>query len=80
MTNIDLSKLTDEEIETKINKLQKIVFGYNMNLALQAREIFEQYKYEQNSRMEKKLSEYYKKKNKKKNIEDDEDFTINIGL
>lgn len=77
MINIDITKLSDEELEKKINELQKIVFGYNMSLSLQARDIFEQYKYEQNNRMEKKLSDYYKKK--KKNIELEEDSPINIG-
>jgi hypothetical protein len=77
MLDYELEKLTDEELDSKISKLQGIIFSNNVNLSLQARDIFAMYKYEQERRLDKKLSDHYKKKNKNK--ESGEDIPINIG-
>lgn len=77
MINKEFEKLNDEELEQKIVKLQRILYSTNMNLSMQARDILEQYKYEQELRLDKKLTEHFKKRNK--NIENNEDSPINIG-
>lgn len=56
--DVSMSKLTDEELDEKINKLQKIVFSSNYNLSLQARNILPAYLEEQDMRSERQFQEY----------------------
>lgn len=73
-----LEKLTDEELDSKILALQKIIFSSNQNLSLQAQNLLGQYIDEQSERSDKKLEEYTKKRNMKKE-NDDDGCVLNIG-
>jgi hypothetical protein len=74
-----LEKLTDEELDSKILALQKIIFSLNQNLSLQAQNLLGQYIDEQSERSDKKLEEYTKKRNMKKEEDDNDGCVLNIG-
>ncbi len=71
--DIELTSLTDAQLDEKIQKLSKIVFSSNLNLARQAKYILMTLYEEQSSRNDKKFEEYLKKHGAK--TED----IINIG-
>lgn len=69
----DITKFTDEQLDEKIQKLTRIAFSGNWNLASQARPILMMYIEEQSIRNAKKFEEHLEKNGVKI------DEIINIG-
>lgn len=69
----DLSKMTDEQVEEKVNKLYRIVYSKNQNLARQAYPLLMSLYDEQSRRNTKKFEDHLAKSGVKM------DEIINIG-
>jgi hypothetical protein len=80
--DIAYSKLSDEELDEKILKLQNIIFSSNINLSMQAQNILPGYMEERSKREDNKMQEYFNKntnKQTKNNVDESEINNIIIG-
>jgi hypothetical protein len=69
----ELEKLTDEQLDEKITKLNRIIYSRNANLSIQAQALILVFKEEMQRRLSLALAEHYE------DMGEDLDDVINIG-